>query len=75
MDEIRELSVMIENQKKKLLFYAQRIIPYVCMDDLFQPQDFPELELHPEFRYEEGVLMGMQAALAALLAMKSGVNN
>jgi hypothetical protein len=71
MEEIKELSAMIENQKKKLLLYAQKIIPYICMDDLFQPQDFPELEMHPEFRYEEGVLIGLETALSALLAMRA----
>ena len=67
--EINELSTMIESQKKKLLCYAKRIIPQICMDDLFQPQDFLELETDAEFRYEEGVLVGLETALASLHAI------
>jgi hypothetical protein len=33
-----------------------------------QPNDFPELENHPFFRYEEGVLEGLQSALAGAKA-------
>ncbi|OGN63987.1 MAG: hypothetical protein A3E80_06215 [Chlamydiae bacterium RIFCSPHIGHO2_12_FULL_49_9] len=59
---------MIEGQKAKLLQIAKRIIPHVIEDDLLQPNDFPSLESHPIFRYEEGVLHGLQAAKAAFLA-------
>jgi hypothetical protein len=34
-----------------------------------QPNDFPELENHPFFRYEEGVLEGLQSALAGAKAV------
>lgn len=57
---------LIEQQKKELLKIARRIIPNATEDDLLQPNDYPELELHPYFRYEEGVLHGYQAAKAAL---------
>jgi hypothetical protein len=59
---------MIEGQKAKLLQIAKRIVPHVIEDDLLQPNDFPALEHHPIFRYEEGVLHGFQAAKAACLA-------
>ena len=59
---------MIEGQKAKLLQIAKRIVPQVIEDDLLQPNDFPALENHPIFRYEEGVLHGLQAAKAACLA-------
>ena len=59
---------LIEGQKKKLLSTAQRIVPHVTMDDLLQPNDFPELEFHPHFRYEEGILDGLQVARTAFLA-------
>jgi hypothetical protein len=62
------LDELIENQKRHLLKTAQRMIPHITDDDLLQPNDFPKLELHPYFRYEEGVLHGFQAAKAALLA-------
>lgn len=62
------LDELIENQKRHLLKTARQIVPYVTDDDLLQPNDFPELELHPHFRYEEGLLHGFQAAKAAILA-------
>lgn len=59
---------MVDQQKTKLLSCARRIVPRATSDDILQPNDFPELENHPHFRYEEGILDGMQAAQAALLA-------
>jgi hypothetical protein len=64
---IELLDELIQGQKQKLLSTARRILPHVIEDDLLQPNDFPELEFHPHFRYEEGVLHGLQAARAALL--------
>lgn len=66
------LDELIEGQRKKLLSTAKRIVPHVIEDDLLQPNDFPQLELHPHFRYEEGILHGLQVAKAAILA-ESGV--
>lgn len=60
------LDEMIENQKRSLLELARKIVPYVTPEDIMQPNDFPELESHPIFRYEEGILAGLQAAQAAL---------
>ncbi len=57
-------------QEQLLFSVAQRILPRVTADDLLQPNDFPELELHPHFRYEEGVLAGLRTAYAALLAQE-----
>lgn len=62
------LDELIENQKRHLLKTARQIVSHVTDDDLLQPNDFPELELHPHFRYEEGLLHGFQAAKAAILA-------
>ncbi|MES2272640.1 MAG: hypothetical protein V4487_00410 [Chlamydiota bacterium] len=64
------LEELIEGQKKKVLTTALRIIPQVTEDDLLQPNDFPELEFHPHFRYEEGILDGLQVARTALLALE-----
>lgn len=65
---IEILDEIIAQQKFKLLKSAQRIIPGVTEDDILQPNDFPELEFHPHFRYEEGILDGLQVARTALLA-------
>jgi len=64
------LEQLIEGQKKKLLESGRRIVPHVTPEDLLQPNDFPELEHHPHFRYEEGILDGMQVVRAALMAME-----
>lgn len=64
------LEELIEGQKKKLFQSARRIVPHITPDDLLQPNDFPELEHHPHFRYEEGILDGMQVVRHALLALK-----
>jgi hypothetical protein len=71
MEKIQSLlDELIAGQKQKLLTTARRIVPHVTDDDLLQPNDFPELELHPYFRYEEGILDGLQVAKTALLAME-----
>ncbi len=60
---------LIKFQKKRLLICAQRIVPGIIEDDLLQPNDFPSLELHPHFRYEEGVLEGLLTARMAYLSL------
>lgn len=65
---IKLFDEIIEGQQKKLLSTARRIVPNVIEDDLLQPNDFPELEFHPHFRYEEGILDGLRVARAAFLA-------
>ena len=57
---------LIDFQEKKLLETGRRIIPNLTMDDILQPVDFPKLENHPEFRYEEGVLHGYLSLQMAL---------
>lgn len=61
---------LIAFQEKKLLDYAAEIIPNVTSDDILQPNDYPELENHPFFRYEEGVLKGLQTAKMAVLSLE-----
>lgn len=58
---------LISMQQKKVLSCARRIIPHLTTDDVLQPNDFPELELNPHFRYEEGVLEGLMTARMAYL--------
>ena len=53
-------------QEKRLLKIAREIIPHLTADDILQPNDFPELENHPYFRYEEGYLAGLKALEVAL---------
>lgn len=59
---------LLELQEKKLLKFASEIIPNVTSDDILQPNDYPELENHPFFRYEEGVLKGLHAAKMAVVS-------
>lgn len=59
---------LIEAQRQKVFGCARRIVPHVTEDDLLQPNDFPELEMHPYFRYEEGILEGLMTARMAYLA-------
>lgn len=64
------LQEIIEKQQEDLLKSAQRIVPHLTQEDLLQPNDFPLLEKHPDFRYEEGLLSGMLTIHAALLALR-----
>lgn len=59
---------IIEGQRRKVLSTAKRILPHITEEDLLQPNDFPELEFHPHFRYEEGILDGLRVARMALMA-------
>ena len=61
---------LIDLQEKKLLSYAASIIPNITTDDILQPNDYPELENHPFFRYEEGLLKGLYSAKMAVLAQQ-----
>jgi hypothetical protein len=69
VDEFSLLEELIRGQRVKLLSVARRIVPHVTDDDLLQPNDFPALEMHPYFRYEEGILHGFQQVLTALQAL------
>ncbi len=62
------LNESIEHQKNKLLATGSQIISYLTADDVLQPNDFPQLEGDPHFRYEEGYLHGLQAAYALFLS-------
>ena len=61
---------LVATQKKRLLELARLIVPSATADDIMQPNDFPELEGHPEFRYEEGVLEGILTGRMAYLAKR-----
>ena len=59
---------VIGMQEAKLLAFGRKIVPQLTSDDILQPNDFPELENDPHFRYEEGVLEGMRTVEMALRA-------
>lgn len=61
---------LVEFHKAELLKSGRRIVPHLTSDDVMQPNDFSELEYNPYFRYDEGVLAGVQAARTALSALK-----
>jgi hypothetical protein len=73
MDNVFE--ELIEEQKKRLLKFARQLIRNITADDLLQPNDFPQLEQHPLFRYEEGVLEGLLTAQMAYRAWKKDKEN
>lgn len=70
-DEVDAVLIeLVEFHKKELLKSGRRIVPRLTSDDVLQPNDFPELEYNPYFRYDEGVLAGVQAAQTALWVLK-----
>lgn len=65
-------SDLIEGQREKMLSFAKQVVAVrLTHDDLLQPQDYPELENHPYFRYEEGVLEGLLTAQMALSTLET----
>ena len=64
------LEEIIDMHRKSLLTLGRRIIPTLTPEDILQPNDYLELDHHPEFRYEEGQLAGVQTAQMALRALK-----
>lgn len=65
------LAELIDYQQKVVLATGRKIVPMLTTDDVLQPNDFPELEGHPYFRYEEGMLAGLNSAAMALAAARS----
>lgn len=67
-DTTQLLEELIAQQQGRLMRTAERVVPGITEEDILQPNDFPELENHPEFRYEEGVLAGMHVVKTAWMA-------
>lgn len=67
------LQELAEMQQGKLLRCGRQIMPHITADDLLQPNDFVELENHPVFRYEEGLLSGIQTVQTALRALQRDI--
>jgi hypothetical protein len=61
---------VIEHQMVALLKCGRRLVPTLTPEDMLQPNDYVELENNPHFRYEEGVLAGMQTIQMALRALE-----
>jgi hypothetical protein len=61
---LAELEVL---QRGKVLDLARRLRPGLTLEDVRNPHDFPELA-DPDWQYEDGVLAGIHAALAAVRA-------
>ncbi len=67
------LGEIIQSQQGALLNHGRRIIPTLTPEDMLQPNDYPELENNAEFRYEEGVLAGVQTTHMALRALRKDI--
>ncbi len=63
------LDEIIAEQQKKVLRCGRHFVPTLTSEDVLQPNDYPELEDNPHFRYEEGVLEGILTVKAALNAL------
>ncbi len=67
----KTLEELVDYQRQRLFVLGRQFVPNLTPDDLLQPNDFPELEANPIFRYEEGVLAGVQAAQIALRRLQN----
>ena len=65
------LQELVQYHKNQLLKCGRRIIPHLTAEDVLQPNDFRELEFNPHFRYEEGILAGIQAVQSALASLEA----
>jgi len=69
-DADRLLEEMIEAQRARLIALAHRLASRITPEDLLQPHDHPALTASPEFQFEDGILAGYLAVLAALRASR-----
>ncbi|HQY62599.1 MAG: hypothetical protein IPF92_29710 [Myxococcales bacterium] len=65
------LTQMEELQGRKVIELARRLKPGLTSDDIKNPHDFPELD-DPDWHYADGLLTGIQSAIAALRALDRG---
>ncbi len=65
------LERLIAQQREKVLRLARRIVPELTSEDLLQPHNHPSIAAHPDFNFEDGILAGYLAALAALRAQRT----
>lgn len=64
----RELDLIVELQRKKVLDLARRLKPGLTLEDVQNPHDFPELD-DRDWQYEDGVLAGIASVKTALVAL------
>jgi hypothetical protein len=64
----REIGLLEELQRKKVLDLARRLKPGLTLEDVQNPHDFPELD-DPDWHYADGVLAGVASVRSALLAL------
>lgn len=70
-DEVESLlKDLVQYHQAQLLKLGRRLIPLLTPEDILQPNDYPELENNPHFRYEEGMVAGIQTVQIALQALK-----
>ena len=69
-DVDRAIHAIEENQTKKVIDLARRILPGLTAEDIRNPHDFPELN-DADWQYEDGLLAGIQSVRVALRAMKN----
>jgi hypothetical protein len=69
--EVESLVGEIEGlQLRRVVDLARRLRPDLTAEDIRNPHDFPELE-DADWQYEDGILAGIQAVLAAIRARRS----
>ncbi len=63
------LDELILSERKKMIDLAKEILGIpLTEDDLLQPNDFPELEGNPHFRFQEGIVIGLLTFQSAYLS-------
>lgn len=67
---LAELEKLETLQIKKVIDLARRLKPGLTAEDIRNPHDFPELE-DPDWHYQDGVLTGVQSAIAMLRSMRN----
>jgi ADP-ribose pyrophosphatase len=69
-EDTEQLLASLEVQQVgKVIDLARRLRPGLTLEDVRNPHDFPELD-DPDWQYEDGVLTGIQTALAAVRALQ-----
>ncbi len=66
----REIGLLEELQRKKVLDLARRLKPGLTLEDMQNPHDFPELD-DPDWHYADGVLAGIASVKSALSALRA----
>lgn len=70
-DALLELEKLEALQSQKVIDLARRLKPGLTLDDVKNPHDFPELD-DPDWHYQDGILTGVQSAIATLRALHQG---